>query len=577
MATVPRLTPQAQTEALPGVRVGAQVSPTALGGGLVREAAEGFRDLRDVALEEERRADQLAALDFDNELARVETSLATEAQQKRGKDAFGEPERVLAEYDRISSQAMARATTPQQREQFARRSAARRIGLDASVQRHVYAERQGYDDEQTKAGLEFAANAARAHADNPERLSLEVARARGIAATHADRRGLGEFVARQRADEAESAIWGSLVADALDRGDDREAAALYAQRKDRISPADRPRLEKALEIGSTAGESQRRADAILAEATTLGEINARVAAIEDPKLRDATRARAQQGHRDRKLAEQEEQEQDYENAHQLVARVGSADGIPTTLRARILARPGGQKDMDALEKYAAALNRRDAPPKNSEAWYVLRSLASTDAGREEFLQTNLLRYAGDIDETQLAQLVELQADMRGKKPAGATTRAEWAGVNSVEETVNQTLAMAKIDPRPLVDGKANEPAIRFRRQLDRLLQAHQDSTGKKPSPEDARRYAERLLVEETVSTGERSRLNPARWFGDRESSETRRAFELPNADRLAYDLKQVPAEHLPQIRAALAQEGRAPTDEAVLRRYNAWVAMQAKP
>lgn len=575
MAVVPRYTPQAETAPLPGRRVGAQASPQDFGNGMVREAGAGFRDLQEIAAQEEARADQLAALDFDNRLAEAEKSLTAEAYQKKGRDALGEPERVMGEYDKLSSQAMSVATTPRQRELFLRRAQARRIGIGANIERHVFAERQRYETEVRQTAWTNAAEAAINNHDDPTRLDNELVRGKTLVAQQAYAEGADVATANQRAQAYESGVWLKIIGNHLDAGDDRAAAALYAERKDYILPSERGRVEKALEVRSTEGEAQRRTDEMMPRVHSIAQLNEELGKIEDVKIRDATSRRARQAYAAREAARDEDHRAAVESAHRLVRDGVRPDQFNQELRERL--KPA---DLDAFDRRAAQVERREQPAKNSERYYFLRTLAAT--APEEFKDAHLLRHAHEIDDAQLSQLIELQADMRGKKPMSAAARAEWVGVNTAEDIVNQTLAGAGYDPRPTYtkDGttKTNEPAIAFRRELDRHLESWASANGgKKPGPDVVRQVAEALMVEETFRmTDKQATRGAGSWFkfdGTMVDGKRRR-FEVPG---LALSARDVPAQRMDQVRAALVAEGRQPTEDAIVRRYNAWLALQAKP
>jgi hypothetical protein len=72
---------------------------------------------------------------------------------------------------------------------------------------------------------------------------------------------------------------------------DLAAKQYYDAHKADVTGAATIAVERALEEGSTRGESQRQADTITAKAATLGDALTQVRAIADPKVRDATEER----------------------------------------------------------------------------------------------------------------------------------------------------------------------------------------------------------------------------------------------------------------------------------------------
>lgn len=593
MPTVPQYTPRVDTAPLQPGRITATPSPDAFGASIGRGVQQVGDQVVQIGAQERQRAISIQTQDAVNQAQRVKLELAAAAAQRRGKDAFGLPEQILPDYDKRIADIDGGLSTPEAREAFRQHAQGMRTELEDHTVRHMYQESRAYDGEVYKAAVESGMQGMVGAADDPALLERERLRLHAAISDFADRNGAPPIAKQAGIAQADSQAFSAIIGAQLDRGDDLTAARTYAAHKDKLLPTDRAKIERALEVGSLRGEGQRRSDAIMAQAETLDQALEQARAISDEpgplsaKLRDEVTARVKASWADRRQAERDAEEQGVEQAANAIdayaAEYGPAnaeDVVPTSLWSTL--KPSARS---SLEAYAKRLQRNEAPPKLSDAYYQLRTLAgSADANpddRSRWLRTNLTEYRGVIAEDELKELMGLQAADRGKKADSTQTAALRQGFQSVEDVANQTLASIGIDPRPYhSDGgktTVNPQAIAFRRQLDRAIIAEQEATGKKLTPPQVQEIADKLVVEQTYrmraadarAAGKIGRIDAWMYNADALVPVKGRLFESPAADKIAGTFSQVPAADRTRIAAeGKAKLGRDPTPDEIVAAWN---------
>ncbi len=105
MPIVPRYpVPQVETAPLPAARVSADAPAAAFGVPAAPDLSGVQRVFAQIVEEERQKADQLAVLDADNQLAQLGTDLETRALSRRGKEAFGALGETADEWQRRTAE-----------------------------------------------------------------------------------------------------------------------------------------------------------------------------------------------------------------------------------------------------------------------------------------------------------------------------------------------------------------------------------------------------------------------------------------------------------------------------------------
>lgn len=368
MPVVPRYSsPQVATRALPGVRVNPNAPASAFDVPSAPDLSGATRVVARIAAEEKQKADQVAGLEADNQLAKLETDLRVQALQRKGKDALGATEDVTGEWQKRVSEIEGSLANDTQRDFLERRAAQRYQSLYGTLERHAAIEHQAYDEQQTKSALDNRLSDAVENYADPAKVSRALAEARAIVADYGRRNGLPEETRKQQSEAVVSGIHTGVIDRMLANGDDLSARQYYDQVKAEISGTDTTRLEQSLEEGSVRGESQRQADRIMGLGLTRADALVEARKISDPDVQDMTVSRVNQRYSEMRAAEQEQRESLYLDA---TNRIDQAPGQ----RPRDVIPPSEWHSLTLGQRNA--LERRATEPTTNDdrAWLDFLSL-----------------------------------------------------------------------------------------------------------------------------------------------------------------------------------------------------------
>jgi len=560
--------PSETPAAVPGASLGVQASPAAFGGAMAR----GVDNVAAVAANEialrRQRGDQVALLDAERRLGERQNALEAKLAERRGQAAMGAHDELIAEYDQTAGEIEAQLGNDDQRLAFRNLADGRRIGLSSAAQNHIRRELRQVEDQAFEGAQAVSLDAAHANYADPGRVEGEAgAMARRID-EYAQRNGLPpEWAEHQKLRDVSAAYAGAIERMLVD-GDDRAAAAAYERWKGNLSGADQAGLSKALETASTRAEAQRQADDILMTTADRAEAMARVAKIQDPKLRDEVDDRVHRLYGLREQARREDQAKLYDTAaKKLVETAGDLSAIDPVAWSRL-----DIGEQDSLRKRAALIAEGKQIPDRSPAYWRLRTAyAQGGETREAFKADNLRRYQGDLSPGDYIELLKLQEDaLNNESKLGAVA----AGIEAEVQAL-YALATGKDPKTRYKDGKAisNPDADAFRAMVYPAIAAEQRVKGRELTPEEARTVAERALAKKVVATGDVtfwSKVDDALPFGflleDRPESEEMRAYQIPG---MVAHVDQIPVEKLAEVVAEARRNGVAnPKPEHLVDRYN---------
>jgi hypothetical protein len=574
--TVPTYgSPNVQQAALPGARLGVQASPGTFGAGAARGAVDLAQSGLDIQEQERAKADQVRMLDLERKLGEWENAKLydpnTGAFSKRGEDAFGLPESVGQDFDGFAGDLQTGLTSDRQRLAAQQLIESRRTGIQRSLMNHVAGEQRNVEDQALAGVVATEDSAAIANYNDPERVAQAAARKRMAIEGHARRNGLPPEAVAAAVAESTSRTYAGAIGRMIDRGDDLAAKDALERWKGDLTGEDAARIDGALKVSSTKAESRGIAD----EVSRAPDLQSALAALDQRKIADTdvydqTRSRVVAHYQLERQADQEHQEGIVQDATDRIDadKTGAAleDLIPPQQWAQL--RPSYRKQ---LQTY-----RRGNVQTDWGVYYDLRDAATDPAKREQFKDADLFKARGVLADPEWKELLNLRDAARGKESAG--TKKDMARITSLDDVFKETLSKAGIDPRPIIKGTVNEPAVRFREQFEKQLAAHAQLTGKEATPTDARAIADKLLIEQTVTVPYDSSKHwireifrpPGLGYTPTTERVTARAFDLPYMDRTAYTVDQIPAADLQQLRADFAAAGDPQPDPVrLVNAYNA--------
>lgn len=264
MPRVPQYQQQVNVQNLPSARERNFITPEVLGADVARGVGQAANTLAGIAQREQEKADVVAIMDADRQLADVELRLFNDPERgayaTRGRDAFGLPERVFPRWEESVGKIEGRLT-PRQRDAFRRLESGRRSDLQRSLSRHILQESDRYYTAESQAYIGAAVDAMGANYTDDERLGIELDRiARGVM-TAPGMQGASPTVVNEAIKAAQSR--GLRVVVERKMVDDPTEAERYLLRmQDRMAAGDVADLREKLQPLSQAREITAIADSI---------------------------------------------------------------------------------------------------------------------------------------------------------------------------------------------------------------------------------------------------------------------------------------------------------------------------
>jgi len=371
---MPPLIPQAQRQvastALPSPRLSTASAPEHADLGNVTEV------LGQVLEKRRAKANQIATLDADAELAALETDLLynpqTGALTRKGKESFDQPEKVREAWTKSVSEIEGRLVNEDQRLAFHERVVAREADLDRAVQRHVAGEIESYEKDTVNGYLTKERNAALANYQDADRVEKSVQRQIAAFRDFATGQLPPEQIAAM-VDEITSKTYSGVIEVMLANEQDQRAAEYFADVKEFIHGADSISVQNALKEGTLRGESQRMADELVAKYPDRATAMEQIPEIQDPKLRDAVEDRIRRHFDQQKEIEQEMRNDLYMQATNLIDQF---PGRP----ARDVIPPGDWSKL-SLDMRRALEDRSTDVTNDDKAWLDLLQQSPEKIGR----------------------------------------------------------------------------------------------------------------------------------------------------------------------------------------------------
>jgi hypothetical protein len=383
-------------------------------------------------------------------LAALETQVKYDPQKgilsMRGQNAPHARDVIDTDFAQGASEIEKTLNNDVQREAFRSLYEEHYASLHEFAGQHIQTELTKYEADQTQAIVESERNAAIATAapgvsfeDVAKRASVSVAKQRAAINDFATTQGVAPEVRERMLNAASSATHAAIIQRMLNNDEDLTAQKYYDAVKDFLVGQDKSDVEKALELGSLRGESQRQADAILAASPD--DQKAALAAankITNPQIRDAVRARVEHEFQVQDDVRRTDQNRLYLQATNIIEPYVKA-GRPFLASQIVPAGMWAQLPLDAR----AALERRAGDRENdARKWHSFLELTPQQLGKlnqQEF-------------ETQYWGFFDNQTRYRAESMWQAARDAERTGRldprTSSDLTFRNvvTIALGKIDP-----------------------------------------------------------------------------------------------------------------------------------
>lgn len=549
MPTVPRVTQQIKTDALPGARLSGGATAEGFGANVGNTLANMGAQIRD---EEIRKADEIEFMRVNRQAKEYNNAKLYDpkngALTRKGRDSFSLPEEVLPDFDKKMSEIESTISSPRVKDAFRRQIEQSRNEVDLTVQRHVFQERANYDNEETQSFIKTSRDSATFNYSDPIRVMAEIGNQESAINAFAVRNGKGPDWAKERIEGERAKTHVQVIERALASGDDKYASAYYKEVKGDIKDDSLSiKAAQLVQAGSYQGESQRTMDKLSAEfGGNRSAIQEAITKIEDPKLRDAVQARADQYIARIDAIQREDRESSMEYATNLIDNGKSYQDVPVGIRDRLTI---GQRD--ALQRYGKFKAKGESPSTDWDLYYKLVQKAVADPA--SFSKNDLMQHRGHLDDTEFKELVRLQQSI-GK--ADGKFEDQISGYRQTGQVVNDSLNAVGIDPTPKDGTNDAKSVARFRKLVDDEIMNFQRVNGRKPNTSDVQSVVDNLLVKGQVPG------SGYIW------NDKKRVFELGQGEGLVAKIGDIPIAERRKIESALQRNKRPVTDDEVVRLFN---------
>jgi len=291
---------------------------------------------------------------------------------KQGQDALSTP--IMKDYgdlfqkaeDEISS----KLQNDQQKKYFKERADVASLQFRQDILNHLVKEQDSYATQTFKDTIQTETDNAANRYRDPKAIQMSIVRMENAVNTEADRKGWSKETKQSAMTEVKSGAYRGVIERMLSNGQDLDAKSYYEglKKQDQKNPIfttkDRNAIESALHVGSVKGESQRRADELVAKnQDDLKNALDQARQIKDPELRDATVQRVKGHIADNETAIKLNHDEAFTHAYQVVEQTGSTANIEPKYHVRL-----SRTDLSYLDLRASEIRDNRIPEQNPKAW-----------------------------------------------------------------------------------------------------------------------------------------------------------------------------------------------------------------
>jgi hypothetical protein len=248
MARIPRLNNQSrvQVQAAPGVTSSGNLPQSAFGAD-VSGAAEGIAN---IAMQYKNRMDTARVMEADSSLTEFENTALYDpengALNLTGKNAFGAPDKVMADFDRTASD-IRHGLNGSQQVAFDKMTAQRRQQIQKTMNRHVANQAQAYEQEQLTSLIAGSQITASNYYNDPGRIQTELQRQTAALMASAQDNGWSPEKTQLAIREARANTHGAVL-NRLAATDTNQAMTYYAKHANEMTPAVQAKYDAGIKV-----------------------------------------------------------------------------------------------------------------------------------------------------------------------------------------------------------------------------------------------------------------------------------------------------------------------------------------
>lgn len=254
--------PDVQQQGIPNVRIGADASVDAFGGGQsltnLGDATQGvLKEASDIAGDAKQKSDQIAFMSADSQASALQNQIQINSSKMLGKDAMGAPDYAQQQWADGIQKIQEGLNNQDQQMAFSRSASSRWDELNKSVQVHVSGQMQAFDDNETSSYLTTSRNSAVLNSDDDDKINAELDRQKAVLSEWAARKGIPQDSAiyNEKLTDQISGTNAQVIAARLDNDSaDNVANAkeYFDAHKDEMNASDVVAAQKSIDSAETA-------------------------------------------------------------------------------------------------------------------------------------------------------------------------------------------------------------------------------------------------------------------------------------------------------------------------------------
>lgn len=547
MPRVPTITDnRVQERGLPNQRFSVSTNAETFGAGAAKESVNSFSQY---AIEERKKADQLAVLDADRQLSEFETNILYSSDKgvlnKKGKDAFGSVDYANQEFQKKVGEIEKGLSGDEQKLRFKQMANSRYKTINSTVQKHMASEAANYDEQVTTAYIANEQDAAALNYFDKDRVGLSLFRQQASLIEQKERNGLPEEWLKYKIGEAKSKTHTSVIERMLANDDYTQAQEYFSEHKDDIDSKSISSVEKALKVGKLRGDSQKKTDEIMASADTVSDGLARAREIEDPEIRDEVAKRVKSRFAEQKLLEKKDLDRLYLNAYEQLKQNPSGDPLDVI-------EPGVFSKLSSEQQ--KALYSVNTPGKDDEnSWISFMDLNPKEmAGLS--LSDFQTKYWSGMNEDHRKQATQLWNTAQKNQ-----NDIKLKSILSNKERIKNSLVQSGLYNAEKASMEEKERLISVQNAVDKSYQEFQETKKRDPYPEEVQKMIDDELMRKVF-------VKRSFWT---DPSKLRSELKEDEKGRAYVPYKKIPTLALEKIKQIASIRGKKLTKENAEKIYGA--------
>jgi hypothetical protein len=550
--------PSEEPQSVNPPRLQSQADETTFGGGpgvaaQNEQVQKISQDTNEIATFEKIRADQTAVQGAAAKLDEVHSKLLSDPENGlpayQGVNAMEGHDKVLAEYQKTANE-LAKGLQPDQQGAFNKMAWEGGKALNEHAMAYVNKQIEQHDTNTFQAAVGNKAELAANNYGNPDSVALFKNQSDQIAMARAKRLGLDadqtQGLMRIVDSQFHEKVLSQMVNDPNTQG---QAKQYFSDHKDEMDVDTREKAAKWISDGSIKSQSNSlAADAMKAnpksESEALDYIDKHAT---DPDVRAAARSGVSSGFAQNRAAQKNDQEQTFLSVQDQISKAGLTD--PYDIKQFIKTT---DKDKMSGAQYQALLKSGQdnvtSPKMLIDYHQAIKDNSLASMSRAD-LQTKFLQYASLSDQKQILKTwSEGQKDQKNL----ALTKISQDLVDKAAFSAGVIPSMNKAawkDDKDTVDNWAN-----FNSEAQQRLEAAQQTSGKKLSPDEQKKLIDKLVIDHTFS-------KPGMLWGTNEVVEP---YTKDFSDKVLKDYPNASEEQITKAYQILRKGGKPADARAVL-------------